>query len=216
MTMPHTTAHRLRSGGFTLIELIVVIGLLAVVTAMGTRMFSIMTQTWNETRAMTELDAEAERIFDSFGRDVENTLASNLAGQTVLGVRHEIDDPRIHKARLDDDSIVIPVQGTAEEGPMAGGGRVRYTIDRVGGRQVLTRTIGPFTAETPQAGRIDVSGRANVTQLRLEYADSRGNWHDRWTQSEHPRIVRMNITLEHPTRSYIEITRKAAFFIHVR
>ncbi len=198
--------------GFSLIELLTVLAVLSVVTTVGTMAFHRITTVWRADAMHIELKNLSANIFEQMRRDFDSVLPARLSGVPVLGEKRLNEQHRYNGVRLEDDRIIIPIE---YEDPHAGRMRassVMYHIDRSGPLPVLVRTLGPLGAQPPEGARVEVA--EGVLTLRCRYLQN-GRYSDTWTGSGLPEAVEANLVLHHPDRPWIQIARKAEFFIHV-
>ena len=204
-----------RRAGFTLLEILVVLTILGVVSTLGISAFVTRTSAWNELRARTELDAQAEEAFKAIRRDLADTLSYELSGVALTGTRDDaVDTDTFRPAHNADDSVSIPVQGAAA-------GRARQRATMVGYRASegsLIRSVGSLDEDFPTTGRQEVIPRARTVAFRAEYLSEAPNqlWETEWHGPGHPKAVRISLTLEDPDRPDIQISRKAVLRVHVR
>ena len=216
----------IRIAGFTLVELLVVITIMGVVTSLGTSAFVTITGAWNESKAMSQLDAQASSAFAQMHLDFADVLSADLSGAPIEGLERnwrpaEGDQKKMYFDKvLENDVVVLPVQ-------TLGGGRERedfsmisYSVQRKDGGHILVRTVGNLIEDedlNPQYNVVDPD-LANVIRFRVEFSDAGGNWEPEWSGDAHPLAVRVSMTLEEPGRGrqHLQIMRKAVFPIHVR
>lgn len=208
-----------RRGGFTLLEVLVVIAILGIVSGLGTSAFVTITSAWNERKSITELDAQAQQAFESIRRDLSDALSYELSAMAIRGTRHDaVDTATVPAAHNADDVIAIPVQGASEGRARQRAALVGYRMDRGTGDGSLVRTIGDLEAEFPTTGRLEIIPGAHTVAFRLEYLsnDPHRLWVGDWQGAGHPGAVRVSLTLEDPDRPDIQISRKAVLRVHVR
>ena len=208
-----------RRGGFTLLEVLVVIAILGIVSGLGTSAFVTITSAWNERKSITQLDAQAQQAFESIRRDLSDALSYELSAMAIRGTRHDaVDTATVPAAHNADDIIAIPVQGASAGRARQRAALVGYRMDRGTGAGTLVRTIGALEAEFPTTGRLEIIPGAHTVAFRLEYLsnDPGRLWVGDWQGAGHPGAVRVSLTLEDPDRPYIQISRKAVLRVHVR
>ncbi|HIJ65889.1 MAG TPA: type II secretion system protein [Candidatus Hydrogenedentes bacterium] len=207
-----------RRAGFTLIEIIVVIGLMGVVTTIGCVMFSRMFSATSVLTERVELDNKAEAVFKTLRRDFDQILSVELSGVPMRGVFENASDDRsamtLDKV-LDNDRVIIPVQRAAGGAEEDQAGKVMYWIDRQGGEPTLVRTHGTLDEAEPKKARTIV--QPGVVRMRIEYApkDSEAWLRDQgWDRDDLPGAVRVSLTIvgDHPLE---QVSRKAVFPINV-
>ena len=208
-----------RRGGFTLLEVLVVIAILGIVSGLGTSAFVTINSAWSERKSITELDAQAQQAFDSIRRDLSDALSYELSAMAIRGTRHDaIDTATVPAAHNADDIIAIPVQGASAGQARQRAALVGYRMDRGAGNGSLVRTIGDLEAAFPTTGRLEIIPGAHTIAFRLEYLsnDPGRLWVGDWQGAGHPAAVRVSLTLEDPDRPDIQISRKAVLRVHVR
>ena len=206
--------HERRNPGFTLVEMIVVIGVLGVVSTIGCIMFGRFLVAERVVIGRTDLDQEAQSVFDAMGRDFRQVLSAELSGVSLRGILAEakLTGDQYPNLAVEDDQVIIPVQRVVE-GTYDEPGQVRYFIKREGRQTTLTRVIGGLYERNPNSQGGGLSER--VAAMRIEYLDktSRG-WQPIWDKPELPQAVRVNLMLmgDHPLE---QVSRKAVFPINV-
>ena len=208
-----------RRAGFTLLEVLVVLTILGVVSTLGTSAFVTVTSAWNERKALAELDAQAEEAFDTIRRDLADALSYELSSVAITGrSRDAVDTDTVPAAHNADDSVSIPVQGAAAGRTRQEAAMVAYSVDRGAAEGSLIRTAGSLDDNFPTTGRQEVIPRAHTVAFRAEYLsdDPDRLWETEWHGPGHPKALRISLTLEHPDRPDLQISRKAVIRVHVR
>ena len=192
---PRATPAHGNDAGFTLIELIVALAILALLVSMLPGAFAVAQRAWDTVRRIERLDADqAARTF------VEQRLVEALP---VL-----VTDPSgAQQSGFRGEARGVTFVSPAASGP-AGGGIYRYrlTAESSGGADALVLRQTPISAVAlPASGgtsRILVDGLAN---LRFRYfgrtdEDQDRRWHDSWPDGDRlPELVEIadaNETLE--------------------
>jgi prepilin-type N-terminal cleavage/methylation domain-containing protein len=208
-----------RTHGFTLLELLVVIAIIGVVMTIGTSTFVAVTSAWHERRALTELDNQAQTVFDSIGEDIAATISYDVSAVGISGASREVKDDRTYPAATHaDDEICLPANVFDTARNQTTPSKVAYRVDRANGTTgTITRTAGPLAGDTPTGSRLDLIP-ARVQGFSVEYLgnDADVAWQDDWAGPGLPRAVRVSISLEDPVRPEFQVARKAVFPIHVR
>lgn len=213
-------------GGFTLIEILVVIAILGVVTTLGTSAFVTLTTAWNASRAMADLDAQAASAFRLMRADFADIVSAELSGAAVRGEEGNWkpannDQLEAYFDRvLEDDIVALPVQSLPANHDRQDFTVVSFSIQREDGKHALVRTIGDVLEDDglePQLNLVDPDV-AKVIRFRVEYINDEGEWSSGWSEAGHPRAVRVSVTLEPvgQARQHLQISRKAIFPIAVR
>ena len=197
--------------GFSLIELLVVIAILSVVTTLGTGTLVQLWARWGELKTASELDARAERAFQSMRKDFAAAVASPIAGLPLQGTSGMEEDKQFYEHPLKSDQFTLPVDAMTANGKatvLAG-----YRIERKDGQSLLVRTQQPLRGGGQAPGLAVAEG---VLKMHVEYAGTGGDWTDGWTQPGNPRLVRVSLLLvepDHPNRQ--QTARKAVFTVNV-
>ena len=210
---------RRRASGFTLIEIIVVIALMAIVTTIGCVIFHKMFSAISILTEKIDLDNRAETAFNEIRRDFDQILSAELSGVPLRG-EFAIEEGRdqdnlvTYGRALDSDRIIIPVQRVAGGARQDQPGKVMYWVDREGTESALVRTHGPLDEPEPTQARTVV--QPNVVGLRIEYAPRKSTeWQREWDRPDLPGAVRVSLALagDHPLE---QVARKAVFVIRCR
>ncbi len=207
-----------RRAGFSLLEILIVLSILAVVSTLGISAFVTVTTAWNERKALTELDAQAEEAFEAIRRDLADTLSYELSGVALSGAsRAAIDTGTVPAAHNADDRVAFPIQGAVEGPTGQQAAKVGYRVDRSADEHSLVRTIGALDAGFPTTGAQEVIPGARTIAFRAEYLsdDPDQLWEAEWHSPGHPKALRISLTLEDPGRPGFQISRKAVLRIHV-
>ena len=205
-----------RRDGFTLLELLVVIGLIGVITTWGYVLLFRVNSEWNDLRRRTELSDAADNMFETMKADFNALVSQELAGVPVAGAEDMHEVPQRTKY---DDSFSLPIAGPEGQGLQ----RVRYYVERDEDRDLLTREATLLSAgETPAASN-HLNPQVNVAYMRCEFgvATDHGfdwlRWND-WSRkhaAERPVALRVSMTLVNPEFPYIQVSRKAVFDVRV-
>ena len=198
--------------GFSLLELIVVIGVMGVVTSLGATTFVRMMDYWAAERGRVELERRAEYALDQMRQDFAAALSSNLSGAALFGESRVARQEDLYFGHdLADDQVFIPVQLPQASPGLVGAGLIRYVIDRTEGHNLLRRT-GELDEAIPSVG---VNVAEGVLKMRVEYSAGDGAWVSDWTDQTSPRAVRVTLVLADPNRPAVQLSRKAVFPIRV-
>lgn len=207
-----------RKSGFTLIEMLVVIGILGVITGIGARMFSGMLSHWNAVERRIEIDTVADQVFDDLRQDVASIVPSSLAGAGMVGARESaqvpVPGPRSAFRTVDSDRLAFPVLLRTEDNRSVTA-TVTYFVQHRTEDQIsrLVRKVetpdGLSATSSPAWGR-------GITEFRVEFADESG-WVETWSKPGLPTAVRIHLVVVDPiTGLNEEIARKAVFPVHPR
>lgn len=208
--------HRKRSG-FTLFELLVVLSVMSVVSTIGVTAYSRVTGVWRVSALRMEMASNAEYIFETIRRDIENVPSSLRTGQAIRGTDVLNEEVNYRRVPLDNDTLVLPVLQVGGKG-LSERIAVKYHIQRNGTDHVLARTAGPMGGSDPNGSSLMVSdvNRANVLSMDIQYL-SAGVWQPVWSGPTHPEAVRVALTLAGKGQREVEqITRSAVFPIRVK
>ena len=198
--------------GFTLLELLIVIGLMAVVSTLGVRAFFLVSSLWCDVERAAELDQTAEEsIFAGMRKDFNEILPPEVVGQALVGTRGDVkNNEMFYGVALADDAVVFPVRvidaDTGRELALS----VMYRINRPTGR--LLRTTGPLGDPAPIAEETKVADGA--IGFCVEYPGENG-WVREWKSEALPQAVRVSVTLMRPGNPFIQVARKSIFPLHV-
>jgi prepilin-type N-terminal cleavage/methylation domain-containing protein len=207
-----------RRTGFTLLELLVVIGIMGVVTTIGVKSFALLTSSWSESRALVELDDTADVAFEMIALDLADALSAELSGVSIKGIDSTSEGIGFNQAGNNDDRLVVPVQGVNSGSSLQIARSVQYKVERSGDRNKLIRTIGPLGNQSPANFRNDVIERADVLRFDVTYGtgDVNNPWATSWDSESHPKAVRVALTLADPNNHFRQISRKETYMVHVR
>jgi len=191
--------HR-RTSGFTLLELLVVIGIMGVVTAVGGTTFVRMMGAWSDVRSQMELNRAAEQILETMRQDFAAVVSPSLAGMPLIATDQEEAS----------NQIILPVAAPTTQGGRTAGATVQYHINE--DHNELMRTAHPrFGIGTP--ARV----AQGVLEMRIEcLPKGSGSWQQSWERPELPGAVRVSLTVadaDNPLRD--KVSRKAVFPIYV-
>ncbi|GMV92096.1 MAG: hypothetical protein AMXMBFR82_18740 [Candidatus Hydrogenedentota bacterium] len=181
--------------GFTILELLVVLAIMAVVTGIGSVAFVKITGHWNGLRLRTEMDRSCENIFASIQQDLNSVIPASLTPVPLTGKADAVTMPEFFGIPLADDTLSIPVLAPNQEGrqtPVL----ATYSVTRDdSGAPLLVRGQRPVDAGEDAESAITLA--RGVLQFRVEYADG-GKWVEGWTSSSLPAAIRVSLNLAVP------------------
>ncbi len=199
-----------RRSGFTLLELIVVIGLMGVVSTMGAVMFSKMLGTWTGLKSHTDLDRRAQWVLEDIGKDVAAMISPSLAPDAhLVGLKPEGADSHL---------LVLPVALPGMGGRTVGGFATYHVFepDEETVEDTLVREIQMIDDEFADAQRVTVA--KGVKAFGVKFAAKDGQWVDKWDENDEglPNAIRISLTMADPDNPYRDrVTRMAVFPILV-
>lgn len=205
--------------GFSLVELLIAISILAVVTTIGLQAFALLTGNWREKQAMTRLNGDANAVFREIERDITDTLSAELSGIAIRGYDSFSQGDGFNVASDHDDRIVIPVQDAASGRTLKNARSVQWRVLRDdSGRNALYRTIGTLGSANPSNSRTDFIPNTNVVRFDITYGTGEAGspWVASWDSEGHPKAVRVSMTLSNPNYPFRQISRKEVYTVHVR
>lgn len=201
-----------RRGGFTLLELLVVIALMGVVGTLGTQLFVSMTTSWSSVLQRTQLDAHADSVFNQLRHDFEKVVSPRLTGMSMTGADQTAEEERFWNQTLGNDTLAFAVlEPVGPKGDVLRCVQAKYYVNRAEGRDLLTREVSDFGQSA--SDRSAVLGE-NIVSLSFEYLAADGTWAQGWDRPELPQAVRVSMTLVNPD-SLEQVTRKAVFPVRV-
>ena len=206
---------RRRADGFTLMELIVVCGLLSIVTTIGVVTFSRMIDYWGTLRSQTELAHELNHAMESFRQDFASVVSSSLIQVPLTAANQNTKDDRFYSAQLASDSVSFPIEAETANGRRTAA-LVRYSIEpgSKDGPNVLVRTLADPLNPSGVISRTPIA--KGILQMQIEYAGADGAWKETWAEAKAPRAVRVSLDFADPVNPLREqIARKAVFTVHV-
>ena len=208
---------RATTGGFTLLELLVVLAIMAVVTGIGTVAFIQMTDYWSGLRYRTELDRRAEGVFDNIRDDLASVIASPLSSKSIAGTSENVKNAGelFFNIPLANDTLSIPTMvrdGAGNAVPTV----VTYAVTREEDTDpTLVRSQRALGSEEAEAATQNVA--AGVLQFRVEYTADGSEWVADWPEGALPRAIRVSLNLAVPGNPLLEqVARERVFPVHVQ
>ncbi|MBX3180395.1 MAG: prepilin-type N-terminal cleavage/methylation domain-containing protein [Candidatus Hydrogenedentes bacterium] len=201
---------RVRSNsGFSLFEMLVVLGVLGVVSTIGIGAFFNLTSAWRLTTSRLELGDSAASAIKAIRLDLADMPSARLTGEALRGVDVLNEEVRYEDlVRLEDDQLIIPVVQRDLEGKTRRAG-IRYAVDRSEGKHVLRR----YPAGIPDAPGQEVA--AGVLSFEVHYLDG-GAWRKAWSEPRNPEAVRVSVVLQGQSRPDEQLSRSVIIPIPVK
>jgi len=205
---------RQHTSGFSLLELLTVIGLLGVVMTLGGSAFIQFVGGWKTVQIRTLLHGRADNALASLEQDFGHLVSTRLSGVPMRGESRSYEDDTLYwRMQVEDDLLVLPVEIPPGVDGLRQYSAVMYHIDRDQERPVLTRTYGRLEADVPEGATEALA--EDVHGMRIEYYDGT-EWHAQWEAPGMPRAVRVSLILMDITRPHEQIARTATYPVHVR
>ncbi|MBP8129512.1 MAG: prepilin-type N-terminal cleavage/methylation domain-containing protein [Candidatus Hydrogenedentes bacterium] len=208
--------------GFSLIELITVLALLAVVSTLGSVAYFRVDARWRTEYLRTRMLAAADQAFTAMREELGSMPSPERTGAPLRGVTttyvEEDADNRFWRISFEDDRIIFPCERRDPASGIIKRNSVMYHIARgAGSGSQLMRTYGPLDADMPAGASLPVvqDDRVRVLSLCIEYG-SGGAWSRHWAQDEPPEAVRVSLVLVDRNRDFEQVAAKAVFPIRVR
>ncbi len=200
--------------GFTILELLVVLAILAVVSGIGAVTFVKMTDYWNDLRTRTEMDRRAEIVFERIGEDLDAVIASSLTTTPLTGTSGNVKTEAFFGIPLANDTVSIPVLTPNLDGDVIPS-VVTYAVEREGNEDALTRSRQILGAKEQEPDEVRVV--PGVLQFRVEYTSDGKQWVSAWSDNALPRAVRVSLNLTPPGNPLRDqIARVHVFPVHVQ
>jgi prepilin-type N-terminal cleavage/methylation domain-containing protein len=202
-----------RRAGFTLLELLTVLAVLAVVSTIGIGVFFSITDHWRETTLGMDLQKTANRVFDSMRRDIDQVVSTRRTGAPLWGERRLETEQRYQRVQLENDRFVLPIETLNPVTELHERYSVLYEIDRSGAAPALVRVSGPLGARLPDGAREVLA--PGVLALRVAYYDGI-DWQPEWKGPALPEAVRISLVLMDLVRPWEQIVREQTFNVYVK
>ncbi len=205
-----TNGRRSRAG-FTLLELILAIGIVGVVSTLGFQILYRITDGYGELRHRTEIDANARQALALIRRDVADMAHPRTVGEPISSTAADItdlEDERFWRIPLENDVLRFPVllRGADEEERVA---VVHYWIERGNGAGALRRWVGGLGEEPGEDdGAAQLRG---VIGFRTEFATGGDPpWLPYWDDpAAAPKAIRVSFSLMDPDRPDFQAAHRA-------
>lgn len=209
----HPRQPRRHTRGFSLVELIVAVGLLGVVSTIAVTMFVRMSDLWNGMEANVEMNDRADYAFARMQEDIAELIPPAAAQQplTVASGAHK-DDQYFWGIDLADDTLALPTRVVQEDKGLRRIARVEYRIDR------STWTLVRATAAPGEEAGLELrptTAAEGVVQFSVACLDGEGNWRDSWSELDPPLAIRVTLVLMDPAQPWQQIARTAVWPVRV-
>jgi prepilin-type N-terminal cleavage/methylation domain-containing protein len=178
--------------GFTLLELLVVLAVLSVLTAIGTRVLFSITDAWKTISVRNALEVRAAEVFDSFRRDFS-----------------QIRDFR----DIQPDAISFRVECFNTVSRHTERANIAYELVRPKTGLPTLERVYSSGGETPESGNRGVLAEG-VVAWRIELFDGT-LWKQDWVNPAMPKAVRVSMVLQDKDRPWEQISRTVVFPIFV-
>lgn len=199
--------------GFSLIELVVAIGLLGVVSTIAVGMFVRMSDLWADMEAQVEMNDRAEYALARIEEDLTELVSLRTAGAplVVTDAVHQ-DDRYFWAIDLADDAITLPTRVLQREDGIRRWVQVTYAVDRSTWTLMRSATApgGASDAARP------VIAATGVVQFNVSCRGRDGAWRAAWNDPEPPEAIRVSLVMMNPGRPWQQIARTAVYRVRVR
>jgi len=198
--------------GFTLVELLVVIAVLAVVSSIGMRAFFMVSDGWRQQTLRVALGERATEALDNLQQDLALVCSARLGGVAIASQGRLEETKRYGRVPLEDDVLVLPahVRNTPDGAPLRQ--QVSYQIDRANGTPKLIRRVAPLGSAPGDGAALEVAD--GVLAIRYDFFDG-STWQRGWNAPTHPLAVRVSLVMQDLDRPYEQTARTAVFAIPV-
>ncbi len=174
-----------RQGGFTLVELMVAIGIFAVLSAMAFSGLRAVTETRVAVEAQAERMKSIQQAMALIERDFQQIIAR--------GIRDPFGDPR--EAVLSDDLTDVEFTRAGMTNPLglvrSESQRVGYRIDQIDDESTLVRVHWGVLDQQVEPPEYVTEMLEGVTELRFRYLAIDRNWQETWPPPDQPRGSQM-------------------------
>lgn len=172
------------TGGFSLLELMVVVSIIGLVTGVVVASFSGGIRVWESARVLTHVEQELYFAVESVRKDLVNTF--KFHGINFSGAEREISFPAL---------LEVPGEDGVQEKRL---GSVRYVFNSAD--QTLSRHVWSFPGAGDDAGMEVVA--SGVRSVLFGYLDEKsleddGAWREVWRDpTNFPAAVRMDLIID--------------------
>lgn len=202
------SVHRCKTHGFTLLELLTVLGVLSVVTAIGIRAFFAVSDGWKTISIRSALDVRAITIMESLRHDFDQVLSPFRSGVSLKGFEGTTQSST---GNFDSDGVAFPIEYVNPLTGQVERAMVAFELSRQGS-PVLERVVHALDAP-PTTGNRAIVGEGAMA-MRIEFNDGM-TWVRGWDDVRLPKAVRVSLVLQDADRPWEQISRTAVFTIFV-
>lgn len=196
--------------GFTLVELIVAIGIMSVVTTICVTVFFKVGSLWRDTDLLLESHHVVNEQLDTVRRDLAELVSPRLTGRSFVDVDQLVLDEDLW-GKVSRDSVAFPVHLTDPSGKQSQMLTIRYYIEP-NSHTLLRAVQTPGSESSPATTAI----LTNVVHFQVDFLTDGGQWLPAWNREGTPAAVRFSMTLMLPNRPHEQFSRTAVFPVHVQ
>lgn len=191
MNRDRNLRRRLRADGFTLVELLIALAILAILAILGYRGVAALT----ESEARLTAEAARWRTLDALFARFESDLRAAQPRAVRTGSGTEPAWLGIRDAAGNAELRVSRAASALGADPGGAGQRIGYRLHERAVEVLYWPRLDQPAAVQPTAYALADA----VMAFRVDYLDSRGNWHDRWPvwgEPALPRAARVVLVLD--------------------
>ncbi len=198
------------SAGFTLLEIVVTLGIVGIVAALGFQILYGVMDGYAELRDRTELDAQARQALALIRRDVLDMAHPATVGEPLTSTASDataFEDDQFWRIPLESDEMRFPIliSGADQDERVV---MVRYWIERSNGVGALYRSVYELGEEPEENGAAQLQG---VIGFRTEFATGGDPpWLPYWDEPyATPKAIRLSLSLVDPDRVETQVAHRA-------